>query len=96
MTIDDDMDDLYDDYQKQLNEALKAEQDKKNAIAAQIQNHLGPHSSTADQSFVSRLVELGGNGPPPPPPGAGAVAIPRTRIRQKTRSPPSVFKSSYC
>ena len=86
MTIDDNMDDLMDYYSNQFDEHLKAEQDKKNSIAAQIQNHLGPHSSTADQSFVSRLVELGGNGPPPPPPGAGAAVRSKSvRITGKTR-----------
>ena len=86
MSIDDDMGDLMDYYSKQLDEHLKAEQDKKNSIAAQIQNHLGPHSSTADRSFVSRLVELGGNGPPPPPPGAGTAARSKSvRIKGKTK-----------
>ena len=86
MAIDDNMDDSMEYYSKLLDEHLKAEQDKKNSIAAQIQNHLGPHSSTADQSYVSRLVELGGNGKPPPPPGAGAsVRSKSIRIKGKTK-----------
>ena len=95
MTIDDDMDESYDKFSQMLEEALEAEQRKKNSIAAQIQNHLGPHSSTADQSFVSRLVELGGNGkPPPPPPGAGAAVRSKSiRIKGKTKDASTYSKA---
>jgi len=102
------MDDLFDNYQRQLDEALKAEQDKKKSIAAQIQNHLGPHSSTADQSFVSRLTELGAKGKPPremtpeikgitsndqpPPPPGGGAAMRKVRVKGKS-VPAKLYKS---
>jgi len=57
MTIDDDMDDRYDDMQRILAAHEEFKRQHRMSIAQQIANHLGPHSSTADQSFVSRLVE---------------------------------------
>ena len=43
---------------KVLAEHEQAKLDNKFQIAQQIANHLGPHASTADQSYVSRLAEL--------------------------------------
>ena len=65
LTISDDMHDAHDGTQKILAEHGQAKLEKKIAIAEQIANHLGPHSATADQSYVSRLTELGQAGRKP-------------------------------
>ena len=88
------MDDMYDEYEKHFEEANKAAAERQSSILRQVQQHLGPHSSTADQSFISRLAEMRQPRPtspevvaitsdnrPQPPPGGGAI---RTRIRSKS------------
>jgi len=57
MTIDDDLDDRHDDFKKFLAEHEQLKKAQQQSITQQIANHLGPHSSSADQSYVSRLVE---------------------------------------
>ena len=90
LSIDDDMDDQQEDFKDFMDfrDGQKAEQ--RRSIAVTIQDHLGPASSTADQSYVHRLVQLGhrgrkprsrspinmevSNDAPPPPPPPGGAA----------------------
>ena len=62
LTLNDDMNDAQDGLRKVLAEQEQANLERKIAIAQQITNHLGPHSSTADQSYVARLAEFGRKG----------------------------------
>ena len=71
MAIDDDMDDRNDELKMILAAHEEFERMQQNSIAQQIANHLGPHASSADQSYVSRLAEERG----------------RSRTRLKTKTP---------
>ena len=100
LSIDDDMDDQQDDLKDFLNfrDGQKAEQ--RRSIAVTIQDHLGPASSTADQSYVHRLVQLGhrgrkprsrspinmevSNDAPPPPPPSARASLVKGVFRDKT------------
>ena len=62
LTLDDDMGDAADETGKALAEHEQKVLEKKLDIARQIAANLGPHASTADQSYVSRLVELAAAG----------------------------------
>ena len=55
LTVDDGMHDAHDGTAKVLADQEQAVLERKLAIADQIANNLGPHSSTADQSYVARL-----------------------------------------
>lgn len=59
MTVDDDMRDTKEELSKVLAENAQHKLDKNISIANQIAQNLGPHSATADQSYVSRLTDLG-------------------------------------
>ena len=78
LTIDDDMQDAQDGTRKVLAEQEQATLERKIAIAQQIANHLGPQSSTADQSYVARLTELGRAG--------------RRQLRSRSKIPMEVSK----
>ena len=56
------MDDAGDETGKVLAERQRKVLEKKLEIARQIAAHLGPHASTADQSYVSRLPALAAEG----------------------------------
>ena len=60
LTINDDMGDAADETGKVLAEHERAKREKQEEIARQIAAHLGPHASTADQSYVARLAALAG------------------------------------
>ena len=60
LAVDDDVGDAADETAKVLAEHERKTQEKKERIARQIAAHLGPHASTADQSYVSRLAQLAG------------------------------------
>ena len=56
------MDDAHDDTSRLLAEHERKVLENKISIAEQVANNLGPHSSTADQSYVARFTELGRRG----------------------------------
>ena len=58
LTIDEDMNDAYEETKKVMEEKEQSDLEKKLEVARQIAQHLGPHASTADQSYVCRLTEL--------------------------------------
>ncbi len=58
LTVDDDMTDARDGTAKVLSDQERAALERQITISRQILNHLGPHSSTADQSYVARLTKL--------------------------------------
>ena len=52
LTVDDDMQDAYDETKKVLEEKEQSDLEKKLEIARQISQHICPHAATADQSYI--------------------------------------------
>ena len=59
------MEDQQNDFKDFMNFRDGQQAEQRRSIAVTIQDHLGPASSTADQSYVHRLVELGRRGRKP-------------------------------
>ena len=92
-SIDDDMDDRHDDMKKFLAEHEQLKKAQQQSIAQTIVNHLGPHSSGADQSYLSQLAERrrgwGPNRSPDPIFTSRARSRDRDRQQHRPRKPSS-------